>query len=81
MGNQRASGDWQGMAQLSAAALDKMKRLDFDLRKLTDQSNNELFVSGTDEAPAKYRDQVNEYYRQLSKKAGSGTSANTKGTP
>jgi hypothetical protein len=65
-------GDPVEMQQLSAVALDRLKKLEFDLRKRVDTTNSELFLSGSEEVPAKYRDPVAEYYRQLVKRAGGG---------
>lgn len=56
-----------GLQELSAAALDKMKKLEFDLRKRTDTTSDDMFLSGADEAPTKYRPLVDEYFRALSK--------------
>lgn len=78
----RAMGDGQtgrngtGLQELSAAALDRMKKLEFDLRKRTDTTSDQLFLSGTDEAPARYREQVGEYFRELSRRSGGAASAN-----
>jgi len=56
-----------GLQELSAAALDKMKKLEFDLRKRTDTTSDDMYLSGADEAPTKYRPLVDEYFRALSK--------------
>ena len=40
-----------GLQALSSAALDKMKKLEFDLRKRADTTSDEMFLSGADEAP------------------------------
>lgn len=73
------AADWQGMQQLSSAALDKIQKLEFELRKRTDTSSNELFLSGSDDAPAKYRDLVGDYFRALSKKSsGAGAKAQSR---
>ena len=69
MSGGRADGNLNGLQELSAAALDKMQKLELDLRKRTDTTSNELFLSGADQAPPKYRPLVDEYYRELSKKA------------
>ena len=49
MGNQTVTRP--GCRELSAAALDNMKKLEFELRKATDTSSDELFVSGGDATP------------------------------
>ena len=65
-------GDPVEMQQLTAAALDKLKKLEFDLRKRVDTTNNDMFLSGSEELPAKFKDPIAEYYRQLAKRAGGG---------
>ena len=65
-------GDPVEMQQLTGVALDKLKKLEFDLRKRVDTTNNELFLSGSEEVPAKSKDQIFEYFRQLAKRAGGG---------
>lgn len=54
------------MGELSAAALDRMKKLEFDLRRRTDTTSDELYLSGSEDAPARYRSLVDDYFRQLS---------------
>jgi hypothetical protein len=56
---------------LNATALDKMKLLEYDLRKRTDMTSDQLLLSGSDDAPAKYRPLVDEYFRSLSKQTSS----------
>jgi hypothetical protein len=70
MGDERAQTDFAGLKDLSAAALETLQKLELDLRKRTDPTSNELYLSGADQAPPKYRSQVDDYYRELSKKAG-----------
>jgi hypothetical protein len=60
-----------GLQQLLASALDKMKKLEFDLRKRTDTTSDQLFLSAGDDVPPKYRDSVSEYTRELSRRSGS----------
>lgn len=69
------TGNPTGLQQLSAAALDRMKKLEFDLRKRTDTTSDQLFLSGADEAPARYREQVDQYFRELSRGSGNGASS------
>jgi hypothetical protein len=70
MGQQRADGDFSGLSALSAAALERLQKLELELRKKTDTTSNELYLSGAEQAPPKYRPLVDEYYRELSKKNG-----------
>jgi hypothetical protein len=70
-----ASGDGTptGIDQLSAAALDRMKKLEFDLRQRTDTTSDQLYLAGRDDAPVKYRPLVDEYFRALSQQQQQGT--------
>jgi hypothetical protein len=68
MQSRRSADDPRGLAELTATALDKMRKLEFELRKRVDTTSDELYLSGADEAPPQYRSLVNEYYRELSKK-------------
>jgi hypothetical protein len=67
----RAYADTKGL-QTEAQALDTLKKVEYDMRRKLDTSNQQLFLSGSDEVPAKYKDLVDQYYRALSKKAGGG---------
>jgi hypothetical protein len=60
--------DPQSVAALQAAALDKMKKVEFDLRKKVEGSDQPLSLSGSDEVPASFRAAIEEYYRSLAKK-------------
>ena len=70
MGAGQSGNDPRGLQQLAGTALDRAKKLDYDLRKRTDTSTDQMFLAGTDEAPAKYKSLVDEYYRNLAKKGG-----------
>jgi hypothetical protein len=78
MGSQRNDNP-RGLAELSATALEKLRKLEFELRKRVDTTSDELYLSGADEAPAKYRSLVDEYYRALSKGPGANGSTGVKG--
>jgi hypothetical protein len=69
LGNARA-GDIKGLQELSASALEKLQAVELDLRKRTDTTSDDLFLAGADQAPPKYRPLNDQYYRELSKKAG-----------
>jgi outer membrane protein OmpA-like peptidoglycan-associated protein len=69
--NDRAYADTKGL-QTEAQALDTLKKVEYDMRRKLDTSNQQLFLSGSDEVPPKYKDLVDQYYRALSKKAGGG---------
>jgi hypothetical protein len=59
----------EGLKALSTAALDKMKKFEFELRKRLDTTSDELFLSGAEEVPNKYRPLVDDYHRELSKRS------------
>ena len=60
--------DPQNLAALQAAALDKMKKFEFDLRKKAEGGDQPLSLSGSDEVPASFRAAIAEYYRSLARK-------------
>jgi hypothetical protein len=73
MTNASGDGPPTGLDQLSSAALDRMKKLEFDLRQRTDTTSDQLYLAGRDDAPVKYRPLVDEYFRALSQQPGQGT--------
>ena len=58
--------DPRALQELQAAALDRLKKFEFDLRKKIGSDNNQLGLSGSDEVPAAQRQNVEEYFRKLS---------------
>jgi hypothetical protein len=61
------------MQQLMATALDKMKKLEYDLRKRADTANEQLYISGSEDIPKAWEAIINEYYRTIGKgKKGGG---------
>lgn len=74
MDNDKAVADPRQLQELSAQAVEKLSKLELDLRKRVDTSNDDLTLSGSEEMPTGFKDLVQEYYRTLSKKAGSGSS-------
>jgi hypothetical protein len=75
--NMAASRAYDNAAELRAlenATLDKMKKLEFDLRKRIDTTNQQLYLSGSDDVPPAFRSQIEDYYRALSKQSGGGGS-------
>jgi hypothetical protein len=58
------------LQQLYATALDKMKKLEYDLRKRTDTANDQLYISGSEDIPKLWESIIQQYYRNLSKKGG-----------
>ena len=59
-----------GLQELYQTAVQKFKALEFEIRKRVDTSNEQLFLSGSEEVPASFRTLIEEYYRTLSKKGG-----------
>jgi hypothetical protein len=55
------------MEKLQQAALEKLQTFEFNLRKKAEPNQDSLALSGSDEVPAGFRDQIAEYYRQLAK--------------
>ncbi|MGE3705659.1 MAG: DUF4175 family protein [Vicinamibacterales bacterium] len=59
----------QNLQSLQAAALDKLKRFEFNLRRKSEEKNGDkLALSGSDEVPAGFRTAIEEYYRSLARK-------------
>jgi hypothetical protein len=68
--SETAFGDPLGVQELTTAALEKLKKFEFDLRKKLDTTSNALFLNGNEEIPANFRNLVEEYYKSLAKKGG-----------
>ena len=66
--NDRIYADPRGLEQLQAAALDKLKKFEFGLRRKADTGNESLSLSGSDQVPDGFRQAIEEYYRSLAKK-------------
>jgi len=60
--------DPSGLEKLQAAAIDRLKKFEFDLRKRVDTDHDALSLSGSDEVPTGFRQAIEEYYRSLSSK-------------
>jgi hypothetical protein len=60
--------DPSSLSALQAAALDKLKKLEFALRKKSEGGDQPLSLSGSDEVPAGFREAIAEYYRALAKR-------------
>jgi hypothetical protein len=67
-----SNGDPRGLQQLSATALEKLTKFEWDLRKRVDTSNDALYLSGSDEVPATYKDLIEQYTKALAKKKAGG---------
>jgi hypothetical protein len=69
MSSGRLDGNPLGLQELTASALETMRKLEFDLRKRTDPTSDELYLAGADQAPPQYRPIVSEYFRELSRQS------------
>ena len=67
--NDRAYVDPRGLELLQAAAIDKLKKFEFMLRRKAEAGNDSLSLSGSDQVPDGFRQAIEEYYRSLAKKA------------
>ena len=68
--SESAFRDPLGVQELTNAALETLKKFEFDLRKKLDKSSNALFLSGNEEIPPNFHKLVEEYYKSLAKKGG-----------
>ena len=59
-----------GLNELYQTAVQRFKALEFEIRKRVDTSNEQLFLSGSEEVPASFRTLIEEYYRTRSTKGG-----------
>ena len=64
----RMPADVAGTAQLQGQLVQGLRRFEFDLRrKLGASTAEQLFLFGSDDAPAEYRKLIEDYYRALAK--------------
>jgi hypothetical protein len=61
-----SNADARSIEQLTAQALDKMQKVEYDIRKKVDQSNQELYVPGSDEIAPQFKKPVEDYFHALS---------------
>jgi hypothetical protein len=66
--NDRVYTDPRGLEALQAAAIDKLKKVEFSLRRKAETGNDSLSLSGSDQVPEGFRPAIEEYYRSLAKK-------------
>jgi hypothetical protein len=66
--NDRVYADPKGLEQLQAAAIEKLKKFEFTLRRKAEAGNDSLSLSGSDQVPEGFRQAIEEYYRSLAKK-------------
>ena len=64
---ERVYQDAQEIARLQTFVSDGLKRFEYALRRKAGEETDRSLVAGTDEVPAEFKAQVEEYYRSLSK--------------
>jgi hypothetical protein len=67
--NDRLYTDPRSLEQLQAAALDKLKKFEFGLRRKVETGNDSLSLSGSDQVPDGFRQAIEEYYRSLARRS------------
>jgi hypothetical protein len=67
----RGNGALENLQALSATALDRMKKLEFELRQRVDTTSDQLYLSSMEEVPDRYQALVDQYHRELSRRATS----------
>jgi outer membrane protein OmpA-like peptidoglycan-associated protein len=71
-----SSADPHSIEQLTAQALEKMQKVEYDIRKKVDQSNQQLFLAGSDEIAPQFKKPVDDYFHALSNSKASGVRPN-----
>lgn len=67
------AGDPIGRQELLQQSLERIRGVEFNVRRRLDTSSDALYLSGADEAPAEFRSMVEEYTRRLSRPAPAAT--------
>ena len=70
LGDERNYQSMNNLQQLFTTAVDRFKALEFELRKRLDTTNEQLYLSGSEDVPPNFRSLIEEYSRLLSKKPG-----------
>ena len=70
LGDEKKLQNPSGLQELYQTALDRFKVLEFEIRKRVDTSNEQLFLSGSEDVPPSFKALIEAYYRALSKKGG-----------
>ena len=64
--DQGTYADWEDLAHIQSAIVDRMKEFEFGLRRTIEgERTRQRFLSGSGEVPAEYREMVERYYREL----------------
>jgi hypothetical protein len=62
----RVYNDWRALQHLQAAVVERLKQFEFTLRQqVRGDETRRLFLSGSGEVPAGFREMVERYYREL----------------
>ena len=70
-----STADPKSIEGLTARALEKMQTVEYDLRKKVDQTNQQLYIAGSQEVAPQFKKPVQDYFRELSKRTGSAQPA------
>ena len=70
LGNEKNLQNPGQLQNLYATALDKFKALEFEIRKRVDTSNDQMFLSGSEDVPPSFKSLIEQYYRTIGKKTG-----------
>ena len=57
--------DADELARLQTFVLEELKRFEYRLRREVDSDSEELYLAGSEEAPAGFRDLIEEYFKSL----------------
>jgi hypothetical protein len=69
----REYGDPRGLDILESEIIQGLKDFEYDLRReLLGDEGDRLFLGGSDDVPEGYRELVEQYYRELSRRGGGG---------
>jgi hypothetical protein len=66
--NDQSYVDGRSLAALQASALEKLKTMEFGLKKKADGKDLPLTLSGSEEVPVGFKDAIEEYYRSVARK-------------
>jgi flagellar motor protein MotB len=72
LGNEKSPQNPKGLQELYQTAVDRFKVLEFEIRKRVDTSNDQMFLSGSEDMPPQFKALIEEYSRALAKKKGGG---------
>ena len=62
--------DPNALQALQANALEKIQKVELDLRKRLDRTSDQLFLNGTQDVPPSAKALVDEYYKRIGKGGG-----------